>query len=300
MFAIARHGSCVKVLCTNYGWQRAWALRNETKQNKVKGRPILSRDCFTFLYYIWSLILECKEIKSFKIVREKRTCSFFEPYFSTSLFFSCGIFHNELMVDARHGFTVATKYQKIKCPRCSASCRQFHHFGKLRLVNNTKYSRQTNIAPRFTTDAVRFIVIRKVALSDEYCFFPFSRSLCAIFVRSFARWETGKQPTIGVAEKNIAITCTSFNRLWPDIVARVCRARCNSTYRRHLEPPQSCSVHASRDKFAARYDLFYDPFCLVHVQLQWKVTVVLRLEHRTALVTEWVTMITEIVRETRA
>lgn len=131
--------------------------------------------------------------------------------------------------------------------------------------------------------------------------FSLSQDLCPRY--SCGALPAEKQennPTIGVAEKNIAITCTSFNRLWSDIVARVCRAQCNSTYRRHLEPPQSCSVHASRDKFAARHDLFYDPFCLVHVQLQWKVTVVLRLEHRTALVTEWVTIIAEIVRETRA
>lgn len=73
MFAIARHGSCVKVLCTNYSWQRGWALRNETKQSKVKGRPILSRDGFTFLCHIWSLILECKKIKGFETVRPWKT-----------------------------------------------------------------------------------------------------------------------------------------------------------------------------------------------------------------------------------
>lgn len=79
-----------------------------------------------------------------------------------------------------------------------------------RLVNNTKCSRQTNIALRFTGDAV-LLPLRKVALSDEYCFLslphPLSRSgahaLPAERRGSCAAPSTGKRNVRGQTSRTV-------------------------------------------------------------------------------------------------
>lgn len=80
-----------------------------------------------------------------------------------------------------------------------------------KVLTASKYS-----ATRFTAGVACFIAIRKVALSEEYCFFPLlGRASSATFPRS------GNSQQFTVSEKkNAAITCSLLNRPQVDIVPR--------------------------------------------------------------------------------
>lgn len=153
---------------------------------------------------------------------------------------------------------LCAKYRTISSVPAVQHPRQFRRVSpspSLRLVNNTKCSRQTNAAPHFTIDAVRFIAIRKVALSNEYCFspsfLPLSEPEPEFLPSSFTsglrrggivgHWDIGKKERRDHLHSTIRI------------IARVRHARCNSIYRRDLEILLSnrLSVHAGHDNLVA-------------------------------------------------
>lgn len=131
----------------------------------------------------------------------------------------------------------------------------------LRLVNNTKCSRQTNIAAHFTVTAVRFIAIRKVALSNEYCFFPFLWP--GFTVQFYLRVETigGIVAAIDIGKKNVSRSPASLDHL-SNIIARVRHARRNSIYRYDLEPTSSSRIAFRFARWSAANNLVAIPFTI--------------------------------------
>lgn len=131
----------------------------------------------------------------------------------------------------------------------------------LRLVNNTKCSRQTNIAAHFTVAAVRFIAIRKVALSNEYCFFPFLWP--GFTVQFYLRVETigGIVAAIDIGKKNVSRSPASLDHL-SNIIARVRHARRNSIYRHDLEPTSSSRIAFRFARWSAANNLVAIPFTI--------------------------------------